>query len=256
MTTPAPALARHDSSNQPEQDRLFWQGQWQTMRTERSDSDSWFNDRDGMLMDVIRPNLPSTGTIAELGCGSGRLLARIGRERPGVRLVAVDRDDSTLRSAQASAREYGVPIETKLDDVNDLSFLDDSFEMVLSEGYLEHFAHPRTALREMVRTLKPGGTLYATVVPRKQLSLHEPTHRWFAPAMQRAAYDAYTFAKWLGQLGMVEVIPLTMGVYPPLFRHLAPTPRRLIERTMRSLDGTPLADLLGYFFVLGARKRA
>ena len=242
---------------QPEDDKQFWAGQWVADKSsgiEPPDAPTWFNDRDLMLMDFIRPYLPSSGTIAELGCGSARLLARIGLERPNLRLVAVDYEETALKLVAESSRAYGVPIETKLDDVNALSFADDSFDMVLSGGLLEHFPDPTPALREMVRTLKPGGTFYAAVVPRKWFSLHRPMHRWLGPQVYRTTHSAYRYAEWLRELGMVDVKPLTKGVYPPLFHHLPAGPRRLIERTLRPLDGTWLADRLGYFFVIAARK--
>lgn len=239
---------------QPEEDREFWAGQWTAMGIEAPDAPTWFNDRDRMLLDFIRPYLPSSGTVAELGCGSARLLARIGLERPDLDLVAVDYEASALDLVRASSHVYGVPIATTLDDVNALSFADASFDMVLSGGLLEHFADPTKALGEMVRTLKPGGTFYAAVVPRKLFSLHRPLHRWRGPQVFRTTYDAYWYADRLRALGMQDVVPLTKGVYPPLFHHLPAAPRRAIERTLRPLDGSWIADRLGYFFVLAGRK--
>ena len=52
---------------------------------------------------------------------------------------------------------------------------------------------------------------------------------------------------------MVDVMPLSKRLYPPLFHHLPAAPRRAIERVGRRFDGSWLADRLG-FFVLGARK--
>ncbi len=253
-----PNTAPSSSTNQPDQDKDFWAGQWsanQSTGIEHPDAPTWANDRDRMLLDFLRPYLPARGTIAELGCGSARLLARIGLERPDLRLVAVDYEETAIDLVQESSKAYGVPIETKLDDVTALSFADNSFDMVLSGGLLEHFKDPRPALREMVRTLKPGGSFYASVVPRKWFSLHRPLHRWLGPQVYRTTYSAYQYAQWLRELGMTDVLPLTKGVYPPLFYHLPPRPRRAIERTLRPLDGSWLADRLGYFFVLGARKR-
>lgn len=243
--------------DQPEEDKQFWASQWvasQAAGIEPPDAPTWFNDRDRMLMEFIRPYLPKSGIVAELGCGSARLLARIGLERPDLKLVAVDYEETSIDLVRVSGKVYGVPIETKLDDVTNLSYADNVFDMVLSGGLLEHFADPVVALREMVRTLKPGGTFYAAVVPRKLFSLHRPMHRWKGPQVQRTKYDGEDYARWLRELGMVDVVALTKGVYPPLFHHLPPTPRRMIEQTLRNLDGSWLADRVGYFFVLGARK--
>ncbi|HEY7898295.1 MAG TPA: class I SAM-dependent methyltransferase [Gemmatimonadaceae bacterium] len=257
MTSPTSGPNPTSGTSQPEADKEFWATQWVSNTAtgiENPNAPTWANDRDRMLLDFLRPYLPTTGTVAELGCGSARLLARIGLERPQLKLLGVDYEESALDLVKESSRAYHVPIETRLDDVNNLSFPDASFDMVLSGGLLEHFLDPTQALREMVRTLKPGGTFYASVVPRKWFSLHRPLHRWLGPQVQRTTYNAYMYANWLREAGMVDVVPLTKGVYPPLFHHLPPAPRRAIERTLRPLDGSWLADHLGYFFVLAARK--
>lgn len=240
--------------NQPSSDKDFWAGQWVSSSIEPPEAPTWFNERDQMLMDFVRPYLPSTGTVAELGCGPARLLARIGRERPALKLVAIDYEPEATRLVQMSARAYGVTIEMFVDDVNQLEVADASFDMVLSGGLLEHFIDPQPALREMIRTLKPGGTFYAAVVPRKWFSIHRPLHRWLGPQVHRTRHNGRQYAEWLRRLGLTDVVALSKGVYPPLFHHLPSRTRRVIERACRRLDGTAIADRIGYFFVLGGRK--
>lgn len=251
-TTPDPV--RDGGSSQPESDREFWREEWTKMGIDPPDAPTWHNDIHAMLLDFIRPYLPESGTVAELGCGSARLLGLIGLEYPGFDLVAVDYEESALDLVRTTARVYGVEIDARIDDVTNLSFPDESFDMVLSGGLLEHFPDPRPALEEMVRTLAPGGGFFAAVVPRKWFSLHRPLHRWLGPQVHRTKYDAHQYAEWLRELGMVDVVPLSKGVYPPLFHHLPWRIRRVIERACRPLDGTWLADRLGFFFVVGARK--
>jgi ubiquinone/menaquinone biosynthesis C-methylase UbiE len=208
-----------------------------------------------MLMEFIVPYLPPAGTVAELGCGSGRLLARIGRERQHLKLIAIDYDSEALELAHKSANIAGVSVETRLGDVNCLKFDNDSFDMVVSGGLLEHFVDPRPVLAEMVRVLKPGGSFFGIVVPRKLFSFHRPLQRILGPKVYRSSYDANAYARWLEELGLSEVLPLSKGFYPPLFQRFPPSPRRAIERAFRRLDGTWLADRWGYFFIVAGRKR-
>lgn len=113
-----------------------------------------------------------TATVAELGCRSARLLARIVLERPDLKLVAVDYEQEANNLVRVSAHAYGVTFETSVDEGNNLKFADNSFELVSSGGLLEHFGDPKPALREMVRTLKPGGGFYAAIVPRNKSFWH------------------------------------------------------------------------------------
>jgi SAM-dependent methyltransferase len=127
---------------------------------------------------------------------------------------------------------------------------------VISGGLLEHFDDPRPALAEMIRILKPGGAIFATVVPRRLFFFHRPLHRWLGPQVYRTGYEQGKYAAWLSKLGCVDVITEGKGFYPPLIHHLPTGPRRFIERLFRPLDGTWLAAKLGYFFVFAARRPA
>lgn len=49
------------------------------------------------------------------------------------------------------------------ENVEDLSFEDGSFDLVVSNDVLEHVADPARAVREMARVLRPGGTCFMTV---------------------------------------------------------------------------------------------
>jgi SAM-dependent methyltransferase len=245
-------------ATQPTEDRHFWDEEWRkaTVRGPgHPDAPTWQNEVDERLLDFLRPYLPASGLVAELGCGSGRLLARIGRTRP-VSLVAVDYAVDAMPLVEQSARTFGVPIQRVLSDVTRLGIADASFDLILSGGLLEHLDDPRPALAEMLRTLKPGGAVFATVVPRRWFFFHRPLHRWLGPQVHRTGYEQGQYAAWLRELGAVDVVTEGKGFYPPLFHHLPTRSRRFIERCFRPFDGTWLAAKLGYFFVFAARRPA
>jgi ubiquinone/menaquinone biosynthesis C-methylase UbiE len=52
-------------------------------------------------------------------------------------------------------------------DMCSLPFDDGSFDIVFSDGVLEHFESIERPIKEMVRILKPGGVFAAEIVPRK-----------------------------------------------------------------------------------------
>ena len=241
---------------QPKKDFEFWNEKWKTDTVkgpDHPDAATWRNERDERIMTFLRPYLPQNGIVAEIGCGSGRLLSRIGRERP-VKLVAMDYAPAALELVQTTAKIFNVEVDTMLADANDTGLPDQSFDFILSGGLLEHFDDPKRILAEMVRLLKPGGAIYASVVPRKWFSMHRPMHRWLGPQVYRTKHGPRQYAKWLKELGCVDIKAEAKGVYPPLFHYLPTGPRRAIERVFRPLDGTWIADRLGYFFLFAARR--
>lgn len=54
----------------------------------------------------------------------------------------------------------------------DLPFDDDAFDVILSQAVLEHVPEPHVAMAEMVRCLKPGGTLLV------EAAFMQPGHLW------------------------------------------------------------------------------
>jgi SAM-dependent methyltransferase len=207
----------------------------------------------------LRPLLPASGKALEVGVGSGRLLIRAGLERP-YRLVALDYAVYAMRAVRENARRAGREVAPVLGDARQLPFPDASFDLVLSGGLLEHFRDPAPVLGEMARILRPGGLFYADIVPRK-VSLYRWAERermQHAEHMAEGIYESdlrkAAWARLIRAAGLAEVSVIAAGVYPPYtFRGYD----RLTWKYagfIRALDGTPVADVLGWFYMATARK--
>jgi ubiquinone/menaquinone biosynthesis C-methylase UbiE len=111
------------------------------------------------------------GTIVEVGCGSGALLARLHELAPAARLVGVE-PDAELR---AHARER-VPSGELVDGAADaLPLPDASADAVVVRFVLQHLADPVEALRETRRVLRPGGVVVAIEVDGGLWGLAQPS---------------------------------------------------------------------------------
>ena len=64
-----------------------------------------------------------------------------------------------------------------LSDVQALALADDTFDVVVCTEVLEHLPEPQTAIHEMYRVLKPGGTLILTT--RFLFPIHDAPHDYF-----------------------------------------------------------------------------
>src|SRR5437879_9262120 len=115
-----------------------------------------FNFIDETKVRHLRPLLPASGNAIEIGAGSGRLLIRLGRERP-YRLVALDYAPYAIRAVRENLRRASADGYSLFGDARALPLSSGSFDVVLSGGLLEHFRDPAAVVAEMARILKPGG---------------------------------------------------------------------------------------------------
>jgi SAM-dependent methyltransferase len=105
--------------------------------------------------------------ILDVGCGTG--VVAITAARHGALVSAIDLTPELLSRAQENASIAGVEVEWKEADAEELPFADCQFDAVLSQ-----FAHifaprPEVAVAEMLRVLKPGGTIAFSTWPPELL---------------------------------------------------------------------------------------
>ncbi len=116
----------------------------------------WYRGRRTVLDGVIAGlGLPPNARILDAGCGSGRNmveLAQLGTVT-GVELS---------QTSVSLARERGVG-EIIAGSVLEMPFADDSFDLAVSLDVIEHLQDDFAALRELRRTVAPGGALLVTV---------------------------------------------------------------------------------------------
>jgi SAM-dependent methyltransferase len=93
----------------------------------------------------------------DVGCGDGRTAGPWLRDR-GRDYVGVD----VSERAVAAARELGLDARA-IDDPAALPFADREFDAALCLEVFEHLFQPQLAAGEILRVLKPGGVLVATV---------------------------------------------------------------------------------------------
>ncbi len=114
--------------------------------------------RDVLVEAVSRTN--GIDVVADLGCSTGYLLEDLARRLPDAQLIGVD----VVGAGLAKAHEAVPTAALLLADVCDLPLVDGICDAVVSANMLEHVADDVTALGEIARILRPGGTA-ALVVP-------------------------------------------------------------------------------------------
>ena len=118
----------------------------------------------GRITDALEEHLPldrigpARGLrILDVGCGDGVLATRLARS--GARVTGIDDSAEMLAAARRRAKAASLGIDLVEGDAGDLPFPAGHFDCVVSVATLCFVDDPRPTIREMVRVLKPGGTL-------------------------------------------------------------------------------------------------
>lgn len=99
---------------------------------------------------LIRCLKPQRGErILEIGCARGVMTKRIQHLAPDTYGVDINKE----------AIRYGVTENLFVMNAEELKFQDESFDKIYSIHTIEHIPNPAKALSEMVRVLKPDGTI-------------------------------------------------------------------------------------------------
>ena len=101
--------------------------------------------------------------VLDVACGTG--VVEVTAARLGARVTGADLTPELLAQAKESAGIAGVDIEWREADVETLPFADREFDVVLSQFGHIFAPRPLIAIHEMLRVLKPGGTLAFTTWP-------------------------------------------------------------------------------------------
>lgn len=119
---------------------------------------------------------PSPARVLDLGCGSGHFA--IALARAGFQLAAVDASDAMLREARAGHGEDGRRVQWIQAKMECLPFPDHSFDVVVQIVSLEFALDWRTALGEIRRVVRPGGSYIVGLACHKSLfSAMKPARR-------------------------------------------------------------------------------
>jgi len=101
--------------------------------------------------------------ILEIGCASAIDSAILAKENKDSKFYCLDLYQPALELARKVAEELGALINLIKADASKTNFADGEFDIVFSQGVLEHFQDVSPLMKEQLRILKPGGILIIDV---------------------------------------------------------------------------------------------
>jgi ubiquinone/menaquinone biosynthesis C-methylase UbiE len=119
-----------------------------------------------VTVDFHELKLKPGSLILDAGCGSGRHLRALAK-LPNLKIIGIDRNQADLNVALASLKNMSDALSDNYQvacaDINKLPFETVFFDCVICSEVLEHIPQHEEALKELVRVLKPQGSLVISV---------------------------------------------------------------------------------------------
>jgi len=149
--------------------------------------------------------------VLEAGCGSA--VHSFGLAYKDLPTVALDYSFEVVKSVESSKRRFSGQLNTSLilsmrGNIKALGLADNSFDAVFNDGAVEHFMPRQERIdiyRELLRVLKPGGSLIANI-PNDKHPLW-PVWCWYA---RRYCPEFLEFLKG-GKLAKDDISPQQLG---------------------------------------------
>ena len=149
------------------------------------------------------------GRILEVGVGTGISLPNYSKD---CRLCGIDISAPMLRKAEERVAELGLTNVEGLwvMDAEQLSFDDNSFDVVVAQYVITTVPNPEATLNEFARVLKPGGEIVLVSRVGAEAGLRRSLEHWFQPAARklgwRTEFSFERYARWATRTAGMRLI--------------------------------------------------
>ena len=166
-------------------------------------ADHWDEIRAGYFTEhmrdaaIAKANLPANAVVADVGTGTG--FVAMGLAPKASKVFGFDASPDMLAVAVRNLAAFN-NIELREAVGDQLPVSDEMFDGVFANMYLHHAPEPAKAIKEMARTLKPGGVVCIT-----DLDTHD--HEWQREQMADLwlGFDRNDIRRWFVDAGLHDI---------------------------------------------------
>lgn len=164
--------------------------------------DVW-NESEEIAAQLVRKFTPRDGSLLDVGCGMGRLLAKL----PGFTRYGMDISSAYLSYAIRGEGEFC------LAKVEEMPYHNEYFDTVVCTDVLEHVLDLNVAVAQLFRVLKPGGYLVVRVPYRENLESYlRPDFPYHMAHLRN--FDEHSLQLLFEKVFNGKVVDQVLGPYP------------------------------------------
>ena len=125
---------------------------------------------------ILDKSLPISGNILEIGTGKGHFALALAKR--GFSFTSIDISEEEQKIAKLNLQYYELEkqVNFRIEDAQDLSFPDWSFDVIFSINVFHHLEKPHGVLNEIVRLLRPEGKIVLSDFNAKGLEIINACH--------------------------------------------------------------------------------
>lgn len=132
--------------------------------------------------------------ILDVGCGNARDLVSIAQK--GSKYIGIDLSKKMIAEARSTLKKAGFEqVELRIGDATNMEFPDEMFDKVFASEVLEHIPDYKKCIAEMVRVLKPSGSLIITT-PNRESWYGFDRYVIYEKIQRRKWSDQHPFDEW------------------------------------------------------------
>jgi len=132
--------------------------------------------------------LRNGASVVDVGCGTGAISITMAQELPETKIIGVDGNEGLLDKGRALSDRLGLAsrITFLRNDVEEMALQTSSVDFAYARLVMQHVKQPIDVLREMKRTVKPGGKICVMDIDDSFVALY-PTLEGVSSMMDEVA---------------------------------------------------------------------
>jgi arsenite methyltransferase len=146
---------------------------------------------------ITKANLPANAVVADVGTGTGFVAAGLAPQ--AAQVYGFDASPDMLAVARRNLAGFS-NVELRESPGDRLPLSNDALDGVFANMYLHHALNPATAIKELVRVLKPGGVLCI-------IDLDAHNHEWQREQMADVwlGFARDDIRRWYAEAGLQKI---------------------------------------------------